>query len=490
MPTSAEDTGRIAKILDPVARAILFDRELEDQAAHELPYICRIDQAHVLMLAECGIIDRFSATRLLNAIERLKRQDFAPLCSRAALRGMFLLYENYLIETEGASVGGMLQMARSRNDLNSTLLRLRLRPRYLELAGSMLMLRAILLRKARLYAGVVMPGYTHGQPAEAITYGHYLAGVATAVERDTTALIEAAAEIETCPLGAGAVAGTSVPIDCGRTAEFLGFARCAENSIDAVASRDFVLRLLGAAAVHGATLSRIATDLLQWLTQEFAFLALPDDLVGSSSAMPQKRNPFLLEHVQGRTAAALGAFTQALAATRNVPFTNAISVGTESVRPLWRALRDTTDAATLLRLVVAKALPMRGRMLQRASDGFTNATVMAVRVVQETGEDFRSAHHRVGRAVKEALEKGLASLEELSAVESGALPVSTSETDPTSCVTRAQYGGGPSPAVLLVQLQRLRSRLLDQHNTLKQQRDRWQRAQRKLEQAVQDFAPA
>jgi argininosuccinate lyase len=332
-----------------------------------------------------------------------------------------------------------------------------------------------------------MPGYTHGQPAEPISYGHYLAGIAEAIRRDLDYLLDAARFIDICPLGAGAVAGTGLPINTARTAELLGFSAPVSNSIDAVASRDVVLRLLAAMSILGATLSRSATDLLQWLTVEFQFLALPDELVGSSSAMPQKRNPFLLEHVQGRTASALGAFTSAIAATRNAPFTNAIAVGTESVRPLWGALRDMTDAAVLLRLVIAGARPCEERMLRRAKEGFINATATAVRLVEQKGLDFRSAHHLVGKAVTEAQDRNLVSLEDLAAAEPDVLGISLEGMDPASCVSRALYGGWPAPESLQAALVELKEGWLQQRRSIRRRVAQWATAQDNLNECVQRF---
>lgn len=290
--TDTGSTGRIDHKLTAAARKILFARKLDDQIDEEMPFICRIDCAHLLMLAECQIVSSEKAQKLLRALQALVGQHFAPLKARPSERGLFLLYEHYLIETEGSAVGGVLQTARSRNDLGATLLRLRLRRPCYELINAALRLQAVLVNRAHAYGSMVMPAYTHGQPAEPITYGHYLAGVAQAIGRDIDGILESIKEIDTCPLGAGAIAGTSLAIDTKRTASLLGFAQCSANSIDAVASRDVVLRLLAATAIYATTLSRIATDLLQWLTAEFQFLQAPDEIVGSSSAMPQKRNPF------------------------------------------------------------------------------------------------------------------------------------------------------------------------------------------------------
>ncbi|HEY6250315.1 MAG TPA: argininosuccinate lyase [Candidatus Angelobacter sp.] len=485
--SSPGNTGRIQRPLTRVARRILFERGLDQQIEDDLPYISSIDLAHVLMLAEENIIQAGAAQRLLKRIMTLREQHFVPLKSRSSLRGLFLLYENYLIEAEGARIGGLLQTARSRNDLNATLVRLKLRQPYVQVLNSIFRLQAVLLRKAGLHAAVVMPAYTHGQPAEPITYGHYLAGAAAAISRDLEALIYAARDIDTSPLGAGTVAGTAVPINAARTADLLGFRSCRLNSVDAVASRDVVLHLLAGAAIFGTTLSRIATDLLQWLTHEFHFLWLPDELVGSSSAMPQKRNPFLLEHVQGRTASALGAFVTAVGATHSAPFTNTIACGTESVRPLWGALNDIADAATLLRLVVSQARPCPDRMLRRAAEGFVNATALATRMALEQNIDFRSAHYLVGKAVTEAMARGLVSLDQPASSDAAGVGNVAGDWDPASCVVRAKYGGGPSPENLKAAIVRLRENWLDQYHVISRQRARWAAASRGLEQSVRDF---
>src|SRR6185503_1799704 len=182
-----------------------------------------------------------------------------------------------------------------------------------------------------------------------------------------------------------------------------GFDATTSNSLDAVASRDPVLRLLASATLMGVTVSRLATDLLTWLIQEYGFLLLTDRLVGSSSMMPQKRNPFMLAIVQGRKSTPLGAFVAAVSATQKTPFTNSIVVGTEAVRPIWEALQSMSDAATLTRLVVAGAQPDSEKMYRRTVEGFTLATELANELVR-SGTDFRTAHHAVGESIRHSLD--------------------------------------------------------------------------------------
>ena len=482
-----ENTGRISSAVTPSARRILFGEVADASIDAELEEACQVDRAHLVMLAERGLVDRRRARVLLRAIDKLRASNFAPLRGRTASRGLFLLYEDYLIETLGAHTGGILQTARSRNDLNATTLRLRLRKPYLRLIAEALRLHAILLRRAAKFADVVMPAYTHYQAAVPVTYGHYLAGVAQAHGRDITGIFEAGADLDRSPLGAGAVGGTSLAIDEMRTASLLGFEQASLNSIDSVASRDVTLRLLAAASIMGLTLSRLAADLLLWATAEFGFLSFPDNLVGSSSMMPQKRNPYLLEHVQGRSASVLGAFVSAATATHAKPFTNSIAVGTEAVSNVWKAWENITTATVLARLTVSGARPSPRAMLDRAVDGYTSATEMANRLMVEADIAFRSSHQTVGALVREAVEDGGDPLQSIAArrLPEMGCAVSLEGLDPASVARASVYGGGPGGQSLKRCLDTLRADWTELRARVRQRMHKWKAARKSLDLAVQ-----
>jgi argininosuccinate lyase len=456
----------------------LFGQTSGESVAAELTYIAQVDRAHVIMLCECKIISEAAACGLLSEIGELEASGFAPLANVQAPRGLFLAYEDLLMRRLGEDIGGVLHTARSRNDLNATTLRLRLRTPYLRLLREVLRLQAVLIRRASRYGGVVMPAYTHYQAAVPISYGHYLAGVASALERDIKGIFQAFAGLDDCPLGAGAVGGTSLPIDQQRTTTLLGFERAVSHSIDAVASRDLILRILSASSVLGVTVSRLASDLLLWTTAEFGFLSLPDQLVGSSSMMPQKRNPYLLEHVQGRSALVLGAFVSSATAMHAKPFTNSISVGTEAVSPVWNALQSLTEALILARLVVAGAKPQPAAMLQRAIDGYTPATEFTNRLSTETGMPFRSAHRLVGSLISSAVENGQEPLNQLAARwgEENNVDVSLAGLDPAAVAEATNYGGGPGAASLESCLTNLRSQWRNSMNQKRAQTVKWNEA--------------
>jgi argininosuccinate lyase len=483
-----DNTGRIRKPLVPRARRILF-KYTSGGSEEELEQIARVDQAHVLMLAECGIIDPIRARRLIMAIERLRAQNFVPLAQKEPVRGLFLLYEDYLISIEGPDIGGLLQIARSRNDLNATVLKLRLRGPVLKLAQECLRLHAALLRRANQYANVVMPLYTHGQAAMPATYGHYLAGVASALTRDLEGILAATADLQSCPLGAGALAGTSFPIRPARTAELLGFSTGPIHSLDSVASRDFLLRLLSASSIYSITLSRLATDLLLWSTAEFQFVGFPDELVGSSSAMPQKRNPFILEHVQGRAAALLGAFVQSAASMHATPFTNSIAVGTEATKPIWGSLQTVTEMVVLMRLAVAKAAPNTEAMLKRAVEGYTVATEFANLLVTNASLDYRSAHHLIGEAVLNSQENGSRNFQDAVAAclkERGiSLSFGNQNIDPASVARSLEAGGGPGPRSLSACLQQLESKWKAHRQQKQSLAWKWRQAEAAFKEQIQ-----
>jgi argininosuccinate lyase len=485
---SGVDTGRLTTGLADAAHRIVYDQYLtagSDGLGAELRYISEVDRAHLVMLTERGIVPAATAALLLREIERLRATGFAAVLARPIPRGPYLAYEGLLAEVLGDEVGGVLHTGRSRNDLNATTVRLKVRQPYLGLLREVDRLAGTLLDKAAEYAAVTMPAYTHGQPAVPITYGHYLAGLAAAVLRGLDDLLQAGAEIEVNPLGAGAVGGTSVAIDPARTTALLGFAVPAPNSVDAVASRDFVLRMLSAAAVLGTCLARAARDFSTWTTEEFALLRIGDDLVGSSSMMPQKRNPFPLEHIQGRATACTGGFVAAATAMATAGYSNAIAVGTEAVRNLWPGLANATDAVVLFRLIVAGATPERDRMVRRAADGYTAATYLAEQLVL-AGLPFRRAHHRVGQTVLAALESG-ESLAAAARHDPQVAAVGATHPgwlEPGAVAEACAHGGGPGAGGTAAAVTALRERLAAQSQLVAERSGRWDAGRRLLAEQV------
>ncbi|WP_326695872.1 argininosuccinate lyase [Streptomyces sp. NBC_01754] len=483
------DTGRLRTGLDPRAHRIVYDQyrpDGDDPVGGELRLISEVDRAHLVMLTERGIVDTARSGALLDTVDALRADDFAPVRDRPMPRGLYLAYEGWLVDRLGQRTGGVLHTGRSRNDLNATTVRLKVRGPYAELLDEVSALTRVLLEKGEAHQDVTMPAYTHGQPAVPISYGHYLTGTAGAVLRSLEGLLDAGREIDVNPLGAGAVGGTSVPVDPARTAELLGFTATAPNSVDAVASRDFVLRILSSAAVLGVLLARVARDLTWWTTEEFGLLRMADDLVGSSSMMPQKRNPFLLEHIQGRSTSALAGFTGAAASMSTAGYTNAIAVGTEAVRHLWPALADTTQAVTLLRLVVAGAQPNQERMRERAREGLTSATYLAERLVVD-GTPFRTAHHVVGETVLTALDSGTPLSDAARAHPAVAPTAADYPADwlaPETVAGACAHGGGPGSPAQKAALTRAHTELGRLTAQSGARRARWADAADRLDNAV------
>lgn len=456
-PVESAGTGRL---VDPVGlrtrRIVYGDLGPADLAA-ELDYSVEVDRAHVVMLAEQALVPADAAAALLRCIDELASAGFGPLAGRPAPRGVYLMYEGYLIERLGAGVGGLLQLGRSRNDLKAAVTALRTRTGLIEVATEAARLEAVLLSRARAYRSVLMPMYTHFQAALPVSLGWYLLGVARAVGRDVDAVLAAADPLQVCPLGAGPGGGTDLPIDPLRTARLLGFRTTTVHALDAVASRDGQLRLIGAIAGLAVTISRLATDLQLWSTAEFGLIDFPDRLVGGSSAMPQKRNAFLLEHVKAKAGLAIGAWTAMAAAMAGTPFTNSIEVGTEAVGALAPGQRAALDAIRLSQTLVSAVRPNTERMRERVVGGYTTATAIANRLARR-GMPFRSAHSLVGAAVRQAVAAGDPDV-------AGYGPAGwldgIERLDPEQVMHSQRHGGGPGafdsafdPAVLTWQAHR------------------------------------
>jgi len=430
--------GRIPGELRPGTLRLVYGDLTAADIRAEMPLITRIDRAHIAMLASRRLITPGAAARLIDCIDDLRARDFEPLLHRSAPRGLYLMYESYLIERLGPETGGILHTGRSRNDLKATATSLLARRRLRELSEQAVRLEAVLLSRARAFQSVLMPVYTHFQAAMPVTYGYYLLGVALAVGREVDALRDGARRLRFSPLGAGAVAGSDLEIDPAHTAWLLGFSTGPIHALDTVASRDGLLRLLATAAGLSVLLSRLATDMQLWSTVEFGFLEFPDRLVGGSSAMPQKRNAFILEHVKAQPGQAIGSWAAAAAQMAGTPFTNTIEVGTEAVSSVWPGLAAVLRSVRMCQVLVSGAQPVPERMGERARAGFTSATAVANRLVR-SGVPFRTAHQTVGDAVRQALENGTAA---------GAAPTGPGGLDPLgedlgALIGAQAYGGGP-----------------------------------------------
>jgi len=313
-----------------------------------------------------------------------------------------------LMRQAGAEAGGRLHLGRSRNDINATLDRLTARRIALDLAGRCIALRRALLERARAHADTVMPGYTHLQPAQPITFGFYLAGVAEALARDTQRLLDACGAIDLCPLGACALAGTSVPIERERLAALLGFEAVMLHAQDAVTSRDYAHDLAAAMLSLASTWGRLAQDLYVWGTQEFALISFPDRIAGTSSIMPQKRNPIAIEYLKASAGEVLGGVVASFAIVKGGHFSHAGDTGRSALAPLWPALRLAGNALSVARVVIDAVEPDGDTMAARAAAGFSTATDIADCLVRDSGLSFRQAHHVVAELVRAALAAGTA----------------------------------------------------------------------------------
>jgi argininosuccinate lyase len=396
-----------------------------------LRLISRVDRAHLVMLAEQKIIPRDKAARLLRAVSEVEASGFSTVLPRYRPRGLYLAYEQAIGELCGPTTGGLLHTGRSRNDLNATITALTLRDLGLGVAAEGCRLLTALLCSAGRHLDTVMPIHTHYQPAMPITYGYYLTGMALALHRDLDRILHSLRSVRRCPLGAHAVAGTDLQLDTARTAALLGFEGGPLHAVDAIASRDMALDTVGIGATLAVSVSRLGADLQLWSTSELGYLEFPDWLVGSSSAMPQKRNAFLLEYLKARPSRVVGAWVAAVTATKSVPFTNSIEVATEAMAPIGPALLTTQDLLAVAALVVAGARPRPGTTRAAAARGFVDATAMANELVR-SGVPFREAHERIGAAVRHALEG-----------DGGWPPAGLERLDLRAAVDRARYGGGP-----------------------------------------------
>jgi argininosuccinate lyase len=361
--------------------------------------------AHARMLARRKILSAKDVAAIVRGLDGVRREiESGRFVFRAELEDIHMNVESRLAETIGEPAK-RLHVARSRNDQVALDFRLWVRGACDRADAALREFQRALIDKAEKHAGAVMPGFTHLQPAQPVTFGHHLMAYVEMAGRDRGRFADARKRLNECPLGAAALAGTSFPIDRDFTARELGFDRPTANSLDSVSDRDFALEFLAAAAVAAIHLSRLAEEMVMWTGPQFGFVRLSDAWTTGSSIMPQKRNPDAAELVRATTGRMFGSLIGLATVMKGLPLTYSKDMQEDKAR--------TFAAADALMLAVAAMTGMvddlaidEARMKEAAGAGFTTATDLADWLVRELAMPFREAHHATGRIVRRAEELG------------------------------------------------------------------------------------
>ncbi|SDG13371.1 argininosuccinate lyase [Pelagibacterium luteolum] len=394
--------GRFASgpdaIMEEINASIGFDKRLYTQdIAGSI--------AHANMLETVGILTRDDKDAIVSGLETVRGEiERGEFTFSRALEDIHMNVESRLKELIGEPAG-RLHTARSRNDQVATDFKLYVRDCLDTLVAQVETLQKVLIDKAEAEAETVMPGFTHLQSAQPVTFGHHMLAYVEMLARDKGRLLDARARLNESPLGAAALAGTSFPIDRHMTAEALGFDRPTANSLDAVSDRDFILETLSAASICAMHLSRLSEELVIWSSAQFAFVRLSDKFSTGSSIMPQKRNPDAAELIRAKVARIFSAFSSLLIVMKGLPLAYSKDMQ-EDKEVAFDALDNFSLSLAAMTGMMSDLTVNREKMAAAAGAGFSTATDLADWLVRAVNVPFRDAHHITGRAVAAAEAKG------------------------------------------------------------------------------------
>lgn len=385
--------------MEQINASISFDKRLY---AHDLAG----SRAHARMLASVGLLSNDELHAILSGLDRIEAAiEGGSFEFSAGLEDIHMNIEARLTEMIGEP-GRKLHTARSRNDQVATDFRLWLRDEFDQVDGLLADLQKALILRAEEYHDAVMPGFTHLQAAQPVTFGHHLLAYVEMFGRDRGRFADARARLNECPLGAAALAGTSFPIDRAATAEALGFQRPMTNSIDAVSDRDFALEFLSAASITAIHLSRLAEELVLWSTHQFGFVKMSEAFSSGSSIMPQKRNPDAAELVRGKAGRIVGSLSGLLMTLKGLPLAYSKDMQ-EDKEPVFDAVDNLSLSVAAAAAMIDGMIVDPERMRLAASVGYTTATDLADWLVRALSMPFREAHSVAAKAVRLAEAQGL-----------------------------------------------------------------------------------
>lgn len=413
------------------------------------------DKAHIVMLAEQRLLDRADAAAMLRVFRDMEQSD--PIEIRAATSENMHSGEALLVQALGKEIAGKLHLGRSSGDLLAVSFRMTLRARLLDLLEELGGLRKDLVQLARRHVDTIMPGYTHLQHAQPLTFGHYLLSMLSGFDRDMERFRAFYARLNQSPAGAAILVGSAFPLDRHRTAKLLGFDGLALNTRDAVWGRDLEIEAHALATILAGNVNRLAEDLMLWSAPEYGMVECADGLCGTSSIMPQKKNPNGLEHLKGLVATSSGLLVSAVVVNKN-PSTAPVFEWIRALSDHWRSYDELISGLPLMRAVLQTLVVHGERMETLAGSHGSTITDLAALIVEQAGRSWRNAHQIAGIAVRLALEAGKTPsaidaeiLERASGLLDGrtlGLPMSAiaNALDARASVSRQQLPGGPSAA--------------------------------------------
>ncbi len=457
-----KDTSRFPA---PVYADTILSVNFREAQRYFLDSLIEIHYAHTIMLARQGIIPAETAQACLRGLDGLNRQELAEIPYDGHSEDLFFFVEDALAKLCDKGAAGAMHTARSRNDIDITQYRMCLRADILAILRHLSESRSVLLNLARRHSATLMPAYTHTQPAQPITFGHYLLAVIELMGRDELRLQAAFKTVNRCPLGACAISTTGFPIDREFTAHLLGFEGLQLNSYGAIAATDYLTETAGAISTAMLNLGRVTQDFLTWCTAEFGYLRLSNAWVQISSIMPQKRNPVPFEHVRVLASKALAQSQGIFTCLHNTPFGD-INDAEDDLQPLvFHATGDAARALALFAAVMEGCEVQTDRMAERAASDFLTVTELADTLVRKEGLTFREAHHVVSAAVKKLNGKYTPGAM-VDAIElQRPLTISRAELlgslDPRHFVDVRNIPGGPSPEALQPALNQAQSEIAE-----------------------------
>lgn len=457
-----------------------------------LPSVIEINQAHVVMMMEQEIIKWSEGSKLLEVLKQLSDMKLD-----SSTEDVHMAVEEEVIERAGSEIGGNLHIAKSRNDQVSTAIRMELRESLIKVMSSLLNLQQAIITLAEKHVKTVLLGYTHLQPAQPITLAHHLLSYVDALERDLQRLDEDYQRVNLCPMGSGALATSSFPVNRKRVAKLLGFNGVLENSMDAVGSRDFILETLAGVTITATDISRLVEDLILWSCPDFGIIELPDSYSSTSSIMPQKKNPDVLEVIRAVTSHVLGNFVTSTSTMKALP--SSYNLDLQEVTPrLWESLEKIINSLDMLTHLFPK-LKVSQKTFKKDLLSFSASTELANFLVREKGVSFRTAHKIVGSLVRVLKGSNLTLfdvtpelLQEVVQDHDVKLEVDLKEikkfADPLKLVEAYDVKGGPSPDEVERMIMTRKRRIKKSESNLSARKIELEEARKRLQSVTDSYS--